>query len=170
MVLSAEQVKRVGVIGAGTMGHGIAQAYAQEGYPVAITDVSKSALTGVKDRVKSNLETLAHEGLIPVKEIENILARITVVDSLENAVRDADLVTEAVFEDLPTKTRIFQEMEKYCSPECLLASNTSSFPMTQISSQMEKPERAIVTHWMNPTLSGTTGGGRAGRKDFGRDL
>ncbi len=150
MVLSAEQVKRVGVIGAGTMGHGIAQAYAQEGYPVAITDVSKSALTGVKDRIKSNLETLAHEGLIPVKEIENILARITVVDSLENAVRDADLVTEAVFEDLPTKTKIFQEMEKYCSPECLLASNTSSFPMTQISSQMEKPERAIVTHWMNP--------------------
>ncbi|MBU2536548.1 MAG: 3-hydroxyacyl-CoA dehydrogenase family protein [Chloroflexota bacterium] len=150
MVLSAEQVKRVGVIGAGTMGHGIAQAYAQEGYPVAITDVSKPALTGVKDRVKSNLETLAHEGLIPEKEIDNIMARITVVDSLENAVRDADLVTEAVFEDLPTKTRIFQEMEKYCSPECLLASNTSSFPMTQISSQMEKPERAIVTHWMNP--------------------
>ncbi len=150
MVLSAEQVKRVGVIGAGTMGHGIAQAYAQEGYPVAITDASKSALTGVKDRIKSNLETLAHEGLIPVKEIENILARITVADNLENAVRDADLVTEAVFEDLPTKTRIFHEMEKYCSPECLLASNTSSFPMTQISSQMEKPERAIVTHWMNP--------------------
>jgi len=150
MVLSAEQVKRVGVIGAGTMGHGIAQAYAQEGYPVAITDVSKSALTGVKDRVKSNLRTLAHEGLIPEKEIDNIMARITVVDSLENAVRDADLVTEAVFEDLPTKTRIFQEMEKYCSPECILASNTSSFPMTQISSQMEKPDRAIVTHWMNP--------------------
>ncbi len=150
MVLSAEQVKRVGVIGAGTMGHGIAQAYAQEGYPVAITDASKSALAGVKDRVKSNLETLAQEGLIPEKEIENLMARITVVDSLENAVRDADLVTEAVFEDLPTKTRIFQEMEKYCSPECILASNTSSFPMTQISSQMEKPERAIVTHWMNP--------------------
>ncbi len=150
MVLSAEQVKRVGVIGAGIMGHGIAQAYAQEGYPVAITDASKSALTGVKDRVKSNLETLAHEELIPEKEIDNIMARITVVDSLENAVRDADLVTEAVFEDLPTKTRIFQEMEKYCSPECILASNTSSFPMTRISSQMEKPERAIVTHWMNP--------------------
>ena len=75
MVLSAEQVKRVGVIGAGTMGHGIAQAYAQEGYPVAITDVSKSALTGVKDRVKSNLETLAHEGLIPEKEIENPIFR-----------------------------------------------------------------------------------------------
>ena len=150
MVVSAGQVKKVGVIGAGTMGHGIAQAYAQEGYPVTITDVAKSALTGVKDRIKSNLDTLVREGLIPEKETENIMGRITVVDSLENAVRDADLVTEAVFEDLPTKTGIFHEMEKFCSPECLLASNTSSFPMTQISSQMEKPDRAIVTHWMNP--------------------
>jgi 3-hydroxybutyryl-CoA dehydrogenase len=150
MVVSAEQVKKVGVIGAGTMGHGIAQAYAQEGYPVTITDVAKSALTGVKDRIKSNLDTLIREGLIPEKERENIMGRITVVDSLENAVRDADLVTEAVFEDLPTKTDIFHEMEKFCPPECLLASNTSSFPMTQISSQMEKPDRAIVTHWMNP--------------------
>ena len=150
MVVSAEQVKKVGVIGAGTMGHGIAQAYAQEGYPVTITDAAKSALTGVEDRIKSNLGTLAREGLIPEQEMENIMGRITVVDNLENAVRDADLVTEAVFEDLPTKTGIFHEMEKFCSPECLLASNTSSFPMTQISSQMEKPERAIVTHWMNP--------------------
>jgi 3-hydroxybutyryl-CoA dehydrogenase len=150
MVVSAEQVKKVGVIGAGTMGHGIAQAYAQEGYPVTITDAAKSALTGVEDRIKSNLGTLAREGLIPEKEMENIMGRITVVDNLENAVRDADLVTEAVFEDLPTKTDIFHEMEKFCSPECLLASNTSSFPMTQISAQMEKPDRAIVTHWMNP--------------------
>jgi len=150
MVLTAEQIKKVSVIGAGTMGHGIAQAYAQEGYPVTITDVAKPALAGVKDRIKSNLETLAREGLIPQKEIASIVARISVVDSLGNAVRDADLVTEAIFEDLPTKTKLFQEMEKFCTPECILASNTSSFPMTQISSRMKNPERAIVTHWMNP--------------------
>ncbi len=150
MVFTAEQIKKVSVIGAGTMGHGIAQAYAQEGYPVTITDVAKPALTGVKDRIKSNLETLAREGLIPEKEIANIVARITVVDSLEKAVRDANLVTEAVIEDLPTKTKLFPEMEKFCSPECILASNTSSFPMTQIAAQMARPERAIVTHWMNP--------------------
>lgn len=150
MVLTAEQIKKVSVIGAGTMGHGIAQAYAQEGYPVIITDVAKAALTGVKDRIKSNLETLAHEGLVPEKEIASIVARISVVDRLGTAVRDADLVTEAIFEDLPTKTRLFREMEKFCSPECILASNTSSFPMTQIAAQMARPERAIVTHWMNP--------------------
>ncbi|MBM4448260.1 MAG: 3-hydroxyacyl-CoA dehydrogenase, partial [Chloroflexi bacterium] len=150
MVLTAEQIKKVSVIGAGTMGHGIAQAYAQEGYPVTITDVAKPALAGVKDRIKSNLKTLAREGLFPQKEIASIVARISVVDSLGNAVRDADLVTEAIFEDLPTKTKLFQEMEKFCTPECILASNTSSFPMTQISSRMKNPERAIVTHWMNP--------------------
>jgi len=131
MVLTADEIEKVGVIGAGTMGHGIAQAYAQEGYPVTITDVSKSTLTGVKDRIKSNLDTLAREGLIPEKEVAKAVARITVVDRLENAVRDADLVTEAVFEDLPTKIRLFHEMEKFCSPECILASNTSSFPMTK---------------------------------------
>ncbi len=150
MVLTAEQIEKVSVIGAGTMGHGIAQAYAQEGYPVTITDVAKAALTGVKDRIKSNLDTLAREGLITAKEAASTVARITVVDSLENTVRDADMVTEAVFEDLPTKTALFQEMEKFCSPECILASNTSSFPMTEISSRMKNPERAIVTHWMNP--------------------
>ncbi len=150
MVLTASQIKKVAVIGAGTMGHGIAQGYAQEGYPVTITDVAKPALAGVKDRIKSNLETMAREGLFPEKEVANTVSRITVVDSLENAVREADMVTEAIFEDLPTKTSLFQEMEKFCSPECLLASNTSSFPMTQISSKMTRPERAIVTHWMNP--------------------
>lgn len=150
MVLTAAQIEKVGVIGAGTMGHGIAQAYAQEGYPVVITDVSKSALTGVKDRIKSNLETLAREGLISEEEVAKTVARIAVVDSLEEVVRDADLITEAIFEDLPAKTELFHEMEKYASPECILASNTSSFPMTQIARKMKKPERAIVTHWMNP--------------------
>jgi len=150
MVYTAAQVKKVGIIGAGTMGHGIAQAYAQEGYPVTITDISKSSLAGVKDRIKSNLETLAREGLISKTEIARILGRITVVDRLESAVEDVQFVTEAIFEDLPAKTKVFHDMEKSCSPECLLASNTSSFPMTQIASRMERPERAIVTHWVNP--------------------
>jgi 3-hydroxyacyl-CoA dehydrogenase len=100
MVLKADQISRIGVLGAGLMGHGIAQAYAQEGYPVTITDSSASALAEVKGRIKANLDTLAREGLLPEGEVEPIMARITVADSLEGAVRDAQLVTEAVFEDL----------------------------------------------------------------------
>jgi 3-hydroxybutyryl-CoA dehydrogenase len=150
MVRKADQIKSVGVVGAGLMGHGIAQAYAQEGYPVTITDESKPALAGVKNRIKANLETLVQEKMLRQNEIEQVLERITVTESLEKTVRDADFVTEAIFEDLEIKRRLFHEMEKFCSPECILASNTSSFPMTQISALMKRPERAIVTHWMNP--------------------
>ena len=150
MALKVEQIKRIGVVGAGLMGHGIAQAYAQEGYPVTLTDSSKSALAWVKDRIKANLETLARGELIQQGDVEKVLDRMTVVDSLKEAVGDADFVTEAVFENLETKRDIFQEMEKFCADESILASNTSSFPMTLIASLMKKPERAIVTHWMNP--------------------
>lgn len=148
--MKVEQIKKMGVIGAGTMGHGIAQAYAQAGYAVAITDAAPQALAGVKDRIRSNLETIARGGLLASGEIEPVLDRITVVDNLAETVCGADFVTEAVIEDVDLKTDIFQEMEKHCQPETILASNTSSFPMTRISSRMKNPERAIITHWSNP--------------------
>jgi 3-hydroxybutyryl-CoA dehydrogenase len=138
------------VVGAGLMGHGIAQSYAQYGYPVTITDADKQARAGVKNRMKANLETLAAGGIFPRSEVAAILDRVTVVDTLDKAVRDAHFVTEAIFEDLEAKKAVFRDMEKSCSPETILASNTSSFPMTEISSLMKRPERAIVTHWSNP--------------------
>lgn len=150
MVLKVAQIKKVAVIGAGLMGHGIAQAYAQEGYPVTVTDSSALALADVKNRIKANLDTLVREGLFQEGDVEQILERITVTESLEKSVCDADFVTEAVFENLEMKKELFYQMEKFCSKESILASNTSSFPMTHISSMMERPERAIVTHWMNP--------------------
>lgn len=150
MALKLEQIKTVAVVGAGLMGHGIAQAFAQEGYPVTITDSSTSSLSSVKNRIKANLETFAQEGLIQQADIEKILDRIAVIESMEKAVRDADFVTEVIFEDLEIKRKLFQEMERYCSAQIILASNTSTFPMTQIAARMAKPERAIVTHWMNP--------------------
>jgi len=150
MVRAVDQIKRVAVVGAGLMGHGIAQAYAQEGYPVAISDSSASTISGVKSRIKTNLETLAQEEFIQQADIERILDRITVTGSLEKAVRDADFVTEAIIEDLDAKKKLFGEMESYCSSKTILASNTSTFPMTQIATMLKSPERAIVTHWMNP--------------------
>lgn len=150
MVLNLAEIKKMAVIGAGTMGHGIAQAYAQEGYPVCITDTFESARAGVKGRIKANLETLAQGGLLSPDDVAPVLDRISVADSMAEAVRDADFVTEAVIEDVELKRSIFQEMEKYCPDRSILASNTSSFPMTQISALMTRPERAIVTHWSNP--------------------
>lgn len=150
MASTVDQIKTVAVVGAGLMGHGIAQAFAQQGYPVTITDSSTLSLSNVKNRIKANLETFAQEGLIQQADIEKILDRIAVTESLEQAVRDADFVTEVIFEDLEIKRKLFQEMERYCSAQIILASNTSTFPMTQIAARMAKPERAIVTHWMNP--------------------
>jgi len=150
MIRNFSQVKKLAVVGAGLMGHGIAQAYAQEGYPVTLTDSIPAARASAKGRMKSSLETLARGGLFPAKEIEKILDRVTVVDSLKETIKDADFVTEVIIEDLDLKKKLFKEMEDYCAPDIILASNTSSFPMTDISSLMKKPERAIVTHWMNP--------------------
>ena len=150
MALTLDKIKKMGVVGAGLMGHGIAQSYAQYGYPVTITDAAKQALAGVKDRMKANLETMAEGGLFPKSQVEAILDRVTVAESLDKAVQDADFVTEAIFENLDAKKAIFRDMEKSCSPETILASNTSSVPMTEFSQLLRKPERAIVTHWSNP--------------------
>jgi 3-hydroxybutyryl-CoA dehydrogenase len=150
MALKVADIKKLAVVGAGLMGHGIAQSYAQYGYQVNITDADKQARAGVKNRMKANLETLAEGGIFLKGDVAAILDRVTVVDTLDKAVRGAHFVTEAIFEDLEAKKAIFRDMEKSCPPETILASNTSSFPMTEISSLMKRPERAIVTHWSNP--------------------
>jgi len=144
------QIQKVAVVGTGLMGHGIAQAFAQERFQVNLTDTSESALAVVKDRIRSNLVTFVEGELISQNEAEEILARIHVSTNLGQAMREADFVTEAIFEDLEAKQSIFEEMDKYCSPDTILASNTSSFRMTDISSRMRNPERAIITHWFNP--------------------
>jgi 3-hydroxybutyryl-CoA dehydrogenase len=148
--MKAAQIQKVAVVGTGLMGHGITQAFAQEGFQVNVTDTSESALAVVKDRIRSNLVTLVEGELFSQNEAEEILARIHVFTDLGQAIREADFVTEAIFEDLEAKQSIFEEMDKYCSPDTILASNTSSFRMTDISYRMQNPERAIITHWFNP--------------------
>jgi len=148
--MKAAQIQKVAVVGTGLMGHSIAQAFAQEGFQVNVTDTSESALAVVKDKIRSNLVTFVEEESISQNEAEEILARIHVFTDLGQAIREADFVTEAIFEDLEAKQSIFEEMDKYCSPDTILASNTSSFRMTDISYRMQNPERAIITHWFNP--------------------
>jgi 3-hydroxybutyryl-CoA dehydrogenase len=104
----------------------------------------------VKDRFRSNLIPFVEEEFIDKSEMEEILDRIHLFADLEQAVREADFITEAIFEDLKAKQVLFEEVERHCSADAILASNTSSFRMTDISSLMKKPERAIVTHWFNP--------------------
>lgn len=133
---------RIAVIGAGLMGHGIAQVFALAGHDVSITDSFTANLDTVKDRIVANLRDLDDDP----KAVE----RVTPVADLAAAVRDADFVVEAVLEDLPLKQKLFGEIEKHVQPDAILASNTSVIPITKIMEGLKHRERALGTHWWNP--------------------
>jgi 3-hydroxybutyryl-CoA dehydrogenase len=132
------------------MGHGIAQAFASKGICVHGFDESPQARHDVLERVRKNLNQLARFGLFSADQLEPALARITVHDRLEAACRSATLVVEAVREDLSVKQALFEEIESYVGDDTILASNSSSFPISQSGMRLRRPQRALVTHWFNP--------------------
>jgi 3-hydroxybutyryl-CoA dehydrogenase len=133
---------RIAVIGAGLMGHGIAQVFALAGHEVTIYDSVMASLDSARARIAKNLEDLDDDP----KAVE----RVAPVANLATAVREADYVVEAVLEDLPLKQKLFAEIEKYVRPETILASNTSVIPITKIMKGLKRRERALGTHWWNP--------------------
>jgi 3-hydroxybutyryl-CoA dehydrogenase len=133
---------RIAVIGAGLMGHGIAQVFALAGHDVTIYDSVAASLDSAKARILANLKDLGDD--------QKAIERVTPIADLPKAVRDADYVVEAVLEDLPLKQKLFVEIEKYVRPDAILASNTSVIPITKIMQGLQKRERALGTHWWNP--------------------
>jgi 3-hydroxybutyryl-CoA dehydrogenase len=133
---------RIAVVGAGLMGHGIAQVFALAGHDVTIYDSVKSSLDTAKDRILANLKDLGDD--------QGAVNRVTPVANLSDAVRDADYVVEAVLEDLPLKQKLFGEIETHVRPDTILASNTSVIPITAIMQGLRRRERALGTHWWNP--------------------
>jgi 3-hydroxybutyryl-CoA dehydrogenase len=133
---------RIAVVGAGLMGHGIAQIFALAGHDVIITDAFAQSLTTVKARIAANLRDLGDD--------ENALSRVTPCADLGEAVRDADYVVEAVLEDLPLKQKLFADIERHVRADTILASNTSVIPITSIMQGLRGRERALGTHWWNP--------------------
>lgn len=133
---------KITVVGAGLMGHGIAQVFALAGHDVAIYDSFEKTLATAKDRILANLKDLGDD----VRAVE----RVTPVADLAQAVRDADYVVEAVLEDLPLKQNLFAEIERHARPDAILASNTSVIPITDIMQGLKRRERALGTHWWNP--------------------
>jgi 3-hydroxybutyryl-CoA dehydrogenase len=133
---------RIAVIGAGLMGHGIAQVFALAGHDVTIYDSVQASLDTAKARILTNLKDLGDD--------QSAVERVTPVGDLAQAVRAADYVVEAVLEDLPLKQKIFGEIEKHVRPDTILASNTSVIPITSIMQGLQKRERALGTHWWNP--------------------
>lgn len=138
------------VLGLGTMGHGIAQAFAVAGYPTRCFDELPAARETLLDRVRANLDRFVQAGLLLPEECEPALSRLVVCESEAEVVADCWFVTEAVREDLPTKLELFARVEQSVAPDAILASNSSTFPISQSGARMSRPERGIVTHWFNP--------------------
>jgi 3-hydroxybutyryl-CoA dehydrogenase len=133
---------RIAVVGAGLMGHGIAQVFALAGHEVNITDSLLQNLDTVKSRIAANLRDLGED--------ESAADRVLPFVELAEAVREADYVVEAVSENLALKQKLFSEVERYVRTDTILASNTSVIPITAIMQGLERRERAVGTHWWNP--------------------
>jgi 3-hydroxybutyryl-CoA dehydrogenase len=144
-----QHVKRVAVIGAGVMGHSIAQVFAQAGIPVHLVDIKNELLAHALKLVKLNLQTLAEYGRVRSQEIPSILERIHPMTDMENAVGEVDFVLEAVAEIPEVKKKVFGQLEAACPEKAILASNTSGLEIFEII-EVKDPSRVVVTHWFAP--------------------
>lgn len=147
--MDPHNVKRVAVIGAGVMGHSIAQVFAQAGIPVHLVDLKNELLAQALKLVKSNLQTLSEYGRVNSQEIPVILERIHPMTDLASAVKEVDFVLEAVVEIPEVKKKVFAQLEAACPEKAVLASNTSGLEIFNII-EVKNPSRVVVTHWFAP--------------------
>ncbi len=142
-------IKKVGVIGAGTMGGGIAMTYANAGYPVTLVEIKQEALERGLGVIRRNYERTASRGGITQAQVEERMGRITGALSLD-ALADVDLVIEAVFERMDIKKDVFSQLNKICKPTAILGSNTSGLNIDEIASVTDRPEMVIGLHYFSP--------------------
>ncbi|MGR7001299.1 3-hydroxyacyl-CoA dehydrogenase family protein [Yinghuangia aomiensis] len=141
--------KKIAVIGAGLMGAGIAQVSAQNGYEVTLRDVTDAALERAKSGISASYEKFVAKGKMSAEDAEAALARLTVTTDLD-AIADADLVVEAVFEKIEVKQEVFRQLDAVAKDGAVLASNTSALPITQIAAVTSRPEFVVGTHFFSP--------------------
>jgi len=144
------KIEKIVVVGAGLMGHGIAQIFALADLSVYLCDVSEEKLSEALDSVKGNLQMLASLGVIKSEHIDAVLDRIQTNTDLGSIVSEADLVVECVFEDLALKQEIFKKLDSLCPDRTILASNSSSFTASALASVTKRPEKVVVAHFFNP--------------------
>lgn len=143
-------IERIAVLGAGTMGHGIAQIAAQAGYRVWLQDTVSDSLIAAQSRIGENLSKGVTRGKLTSDDRESTLSRISITSELEAAVSEADLVIEAIIEDLSVKRALFRKLEEVTPPHTVLASNTSSLSISEIAEALKAPSRLVGMHFFNP--------------------
>ena len=143
-------MKNVAVIGAGTMGNGIAHTFAQFGYKVSLIDLSQASLDKGLATIAKNLDRQVAKEAITEQDKANTLSNITSFNSIEEGVKNVDLVVEAATENIDLKLRIFADLDKFTDSNVILASNTSSISITKIASVTNRPDKVIGMHFMNP--------------------
>jgi len=144
------EIKKIAVIGAGTMGYGIAQVCAQAGFQVSLQDLKDEFVKGGLERIKRFLQGSVERQKIRQEEAEAVLARIKGTTSLNEAAGDADLIIEAIIEDMKLKKELFKRLAGICKKEAILASNTSTLSITEIASATDRPEKVAGMHFFNP--------------------
>jgi len=145
------KINKVAVIGSGLMGHGIAQVVATAGQEVKLVDVSEEFLNRATEKIRWSLEKFYEKALIK-ESPESVLKRITSATDLSKAVKDADLVIEAVPEDIELKVKVLGDIDNAAPSHAILASNTSSLPITVLGQATKRPDRLVGMHWMNPPV------------------
>ncbi|MDQ1333852.1 MAG: 3-hydroxyacyl-CoA dehydrogenase family protein [Thermodesulfobacteriota bacterium] len=148
--MKLEEIRNISVLGAGIMGHGIAQSFLMGGYPVSLYDVKGSILDTAKAHMKNNLELFRQFGLIGEQDIPLAFQRLSTHTDLKAAVEGSDFIVEAAPEDLPIKQALFQRVESFCRKDTIIATNTSSLTLREIGAQVKDKERLVITHWFNP--------------------
>jgi len=143
-------MQKIAVIGAGTMGNGIAHVFAQNGYKVNLVDIAQASLDKGITTITKNLDRMIAKEVIDESKKEATLANITTHTNLKDGVSDTDLVVEAATENLDIKLKIFEDLDNICKAETILATNTSSISITQIGAATKRPEKVIGMHFMNP--------------------
>ncbi len=141
---------KISVLGAGTMGNGIAHVFAQNGYSVNLVDVSPEALKKGIATIEKNLERMVVKEKISSQQKKSTLESINSFTSMEEGVKDSDLIVEAATENLDLKCKIFKDLDTYCKAGAILATNTSSISITRIAAQTNRPAQVIGMHFMNP--------------------
>lgn len=140
----------IAVIGAGTMGNGIAHVFAQNGFLVNLIDISEHSLKTGMATITKNLDRMVAKERINVSDKTRILSQITTFTAIENGVKNVALVVEAATENIDIKLGLFKDLDKFCQKDTILATNTSSISITQIAAVTSRPEQVVGMHFMNP--------------------